>query len=170
MNRCLRSVIALVLLLHAPYVGAQTQQQTFKISLPGIVSITAENDLAEITHDLRERDQRFPSQRWSVTSQNSLGAVVTLQTNQAFTNTSDSTAKRDVQISLNIRNGPRWRVSQRRDETDYKSGDEIAIVRAESDRAGDANFNLRVIFREESVDDLMDGDYELTVIGTISPK
>ena len=43
-------------------------------------------------------------------------------------------------------------------------------VEAETNRAADGEFRLRVIFREELFVNTLAGDYDLTITGTIVPK
>ena len=100
---------------------------------------------------------------------------MTFETDQAFTNISNPIAKRNVQLVLEIdtvktKPKPKWKLIQGTDQTDYNSGDELAVVQAESKKAGPAFFRLQVNFIEESFATLQAGDYELTVTGTISPK
>jgi hypothetical protein len=148
----------------------ETGSQSFRLHIPGLISITPVNSSALIVHDLRQRNQRFGWEDWVVANQNPAGAVVTFQTDRAFTNTSVPTAKRDVRVDLRKRASPRWRITKRRDQTDYQAGDESAIVRAESNRPGAGTFRLRITFIEETLDTLEAGDYEITVIGTLIPK
>jgi hypothetical protein len=161
--------VAMLTCIHACS-AQETGSQSFRLHIPGLISINAVNDTATIVHDLSESDQQFSWQDWTVRNQNRAGAVVTFQTDQAFTNQDFPTSKRNVRIDLRKKASPGWKISQKNDQTDYQSGDESAIVRAESNRPGAANFRLRVTFIEETLDTLKAGDYEITVIGTLIPK
>ena len=164
-----RYTILLLLICIAPGT-ASGQTQVFGVTVPGLVSMNSVKDLAEITHDETENDQLFPWQFWTVSNLNSAGATVTFSTNRVFTHTTLPSSKRDVRLILRKWWAPRWRITQRRDTTDYSSGDETATVTAESNRAGSGIFRLGVDFIEKSFATTEGGFYEMTVIGTITPK
>jgi len=166
----------MILLIGCGTACAQTtDSETFRIRVPGEVSINATNHFAALAHDETDNNQTFPWQLWEIVSRGSKGAIVTFETDHAFTNTSNSSSKRDVQLVLEIdtiktKPKPKWKLIQGTDQTDYNGGDEVAVVSADSKKAGPAYFRLQVNFIEESFASLQAGDYELTVTGTISPK
>lgn len=171
MKRFTRSFCLCALLAWCSNASAQaTSSQSFRLRIPGILSIIPDNQSATIVHSLQERDQRFGWETWNVANQNGAGAVVTFQTDQAFTHESNLASKRDVRIDLGKRRSPRWRITDRRDQTNYQAGDETAVVRAESNRPGAGEFRLRITFIEETLDTLESGDYEITIVGTLVPK
>lgn len=150
--------------------------QRFRIRVPGVVSINATNHSAHIIHDFTENFQRFDWQPWQVVCNNAAGAVVTFETDQPFTHTTQPSVKRDVFLflsdSVETSVFPReaWRVRRATDETNYKSGYNVAKVWAEVDAPQDAKLHLKVEFLEENFAETIAGDYELTVTGTITPK
>lgn len=146
------------------------QDETYRIRVPGLVSINASNHFEQIIHDETDANQRFDWQHWQVVCNNPVGAVLTFETDQAFTHTTNPSFKRDVRLRLRKNGAPRWTITQGQDQTDYAGGDEIAVVEAETNRASDGAFRLRVIFLEELFVNTLAGDYDLTVTGTIVPK
>ena len=150
--------------------SAHAQDQTFRIRVPGVVSINASNHFEQIIHDETDGNQTFDWQYWQVACNNAAGAVLTFQTDQVFTHTANPAFKRDVRLRLRKNGAPRWTVTQNRDETDYAGGDEVAVVEAETNRASDGEFRLRVIFLEEQFANTLAGDYDMTITGTIVPK
>jgi|CXWL01.1.fsa_nt_gi hypothetical protein len=142
----------------------------FQIRVPDMVAINASSQFEQIIHDQTDGNQTFAWQDWQAVCNDSDGAVLTFQTDQVFTNTTDPSYKRDVRLRLRKNGAPRWTVTQNQDTTDYAGGDEVAIVQAETNRASDGAFQLRVIFLEEQFVNTLAGDYDVTVTGTIAPK
>jgi hypothetical protein len=143
---------------------------TMVVQVPGLVSINATNNLVEIDHSLNNANQWFDWQYWQVSCNNQRGAIVTFETDQAFTHTTDATSKRDARMILVRAGAPGWRITRTLATTDYQRGDEVAVVSAESNSAGDGEFRIRMAYLEEDFNDTLLGFYELTVIGTIVPK
>ena len=151
--------------------SAQAQDaQPFRIRVPGLLAINASNHFEQIIHDETDGNQRFDWQEWQVVCNNPAGAVLTFETDQAFTHTTSPSFKRDVRLRLRKVRAPRWTITTNVDTSDYAGGDEVAHVEAETNRAADGEFRLRVIFREELFVNTLAGDYDLTVTGTIVPK
>ncbi|QDS87330.1 hypothetical protein EC9_15080 [Rosistilla ulvae] len=172
----LASAVALPLLVSVVQAQETQDQQRFQVRVPGLVAINATNSLAEMEHDLTEANQTFEWQPWQVTCNNVAGAIATFETDQAFTHTTNASVKRDAFLFLSNASGSiflasdDWRVTHFADETDYKMGDGVAMVTAEVTGASDGKFLLRVVYLEENLAETIAGDYELTVIGTITPK
>ncbi len=154
--------------------GAQAQPvsdfQTFTVQVPGQFMISAPASVS-IAHDDGETDQVFPVQQWDIKSRARSGATVVFTTDQAFTHTADATYKSDAILDLVIassRAEANWIVTTALDQTDYAGFDEVAAVQATSTRAGEACFDLTVTFVTENEDALAEGDYSLTVTGTLT--
>ena len=150
--------------------SAQAQDQKFRVRVPGLAAINASSHFEQIVHDGTDADQLFASQNWQVVCNNHKGAVLTFETNQAFTHTTSPSIKRDVRLVLTKDVPSKWRVTNSADQTNYAGGDEVAIVEADTRKAVDGTFNLTVTFLEELFVDTLAGDYEMTVTGTIVPK
>ena len=173
LNRAFASTVGFVLAATAMTTAhAQTTSDstTMVVRVPGLVSINARNDLVEIDHSLNNANQWFDWQYWQVSCNNQGGAIVTFETDQAFTHTTVATSKRDARMILARAGAPGWRITRTLGNTDYQGDDEVAVVSAESNSAGDGEFRLRVAYLEEDFNDTLLGVYELTVTGTIVPK
>lgn len=166
-------IIAALAIAVVPVAAANAQttaSQKFSVTVPQNISITAPVD-AVITHDETESDQTFAAQQWVVRGNALAGVIVNFSTDQAFTNTTDGSFKRDAQLSLGVASnqGPAtWTVSQAADATDYANSDELATVQASSDGVGRATFDLGVTFVTDGFGSFAEGDYEMTVTGTVS--
>ncbi len=147
-----------------------TDTETFRVVIVPLFSINAPSPLVTLPHDESNNDQVFPPQNWLVTTNNAAGALVSFETNQAFTHTVDNSYKRDASLGLSIASGNAWAVTLGSAQTNYNAGIENVTVTAESNRAGAASFLLDVRFIEETFTDLAAGDYEMTVTGTLTAK
>jgi hypothetical protein len=150
--------------------SVKAQDQTLRIRVPGLLSINASNHFEQIIHDETDGNQRFDWQYWQVVCNNAAGAVLTFETDQVFTHTTNPAFKRDVRLRLRKSGAPRWTITTGTDQTDYAGGDEVAVVEAETNRAADGEFRLRVTFLEEQFVNTLSGDYDMTITGTIVPK
>lgn len=150
--------------------SADAQDQNFRVRVPGLVSINASNHFEQIIHDQSDGNQTFDWQAWQVVCNNAKGAFLTFETDQAFTNTTNPSIKRDVALLLEKVSGDKWKVHTATDQTDYAGGDEVALVEARTNKATDGEFRLRVTFLEELFVNTLAGDYDMTITGTIIPK
>lgn len=144
--------------------------QKFTVSVPTSVSITAPADVS-LTHDQTDNNQAFPAQSWAVRGNVGAGVSVSFATNQAFTNLTDSSFKRNAKLDLAIAShtGPAtWNVSKATDTTDYAGNNGVASVQASSNGVGKANFNLTVSFITDTFGSFLAGDYVTTVTGTVT--
>lgn len=171
-----RSIFALFaatgLLASSYYSHSATDSQRFQVNVPSRVSIVAPaSDSTQVYGGLGNANISFPREDWVVASNSLNGATVVLQTATCFQHTLDPLTKRDGRLALRVNSttGPAlWAVTRAIDTTDYASGDEDAVVQAISNSIGEANLGLTVTFMTGVGADLVEGDYSLTVIGTIS--
>ncbi len=147
-----------------------TDSQTFTVTVPSNLSITAPVDAA-LTHDESNSNQAFPSQAWTVVGNSLSGVTVSFATASAFVHTSDPSYKRDAQLGLAVTtsSGPgTWTVSQATDVTDYDNSDNTATVTATSNGTSSATFALAVSFITDTYGSFPSGDYATTVTGTVT--
>jgi hypothetical protein len=154
-------------------------QQRFEVYVPprlsGLVNVEGPPSV-RIVHDGTDNNQAFAPQHWDIGSNARRGAQLSLTTLTAFRrNGSVLGVRRDARLNLALLradSGSNWAVTTPTAQTNYRAGvlGEIATVRAESFGAGDATFDLRVQFITEDSATLPQGDYLLTVVGTISAK
>lgn len=152
--------------------SATTDNQQFQVTVPARTLIVAPvADPVQIYSGPGNANISFPRQDWSVGTNSLNGATVVLQTATCFHHATDTLTKRDGRLELRVNSttGPAlWAVTRASDTTNYASGDEDAIVQAISNKVGDAQLGLTVTFMTGIGADLMEGDYSLTVIGTIT--
>jgi len=147
--------------------------QAFTVRIPSRLSVTPPSPAVTMTHDGTDQDQAFATQSWSVSANARSGATVTFSTNQAFTNTTHAEAKRDAQIDLAVASSEStagWTVAVGSDRTYHQNGagEEQATVRAVSNRPGQATFDIMVTFLHDPDQPLQQGEYALTVVGTLT--
>jgi len=114
--------------------SVQAQDQKFRVRVPGLAAINASSHFEQIVHDRTNANQVFAWQSWQVVCNNHRGAVLTFETNQAFTHTTNPSIKRDVRLELTKDVANKWRVTNSVDQTNYAGGDEVAIVEADTKR------------------------------------
>jgi hypothetical protein len=154
--------------------SAQEQAtQAFAIRVPPKFSVAPPSPTVTLTHDGTDQDQVFAAQRWSVSANSLSGATITFSTTQAFTNTTNEDAKCDAQIDLAVSSSgglAAWAVAVASDRTSCRGvvPDEQATVRAVSHGPGPGTFDVTVTFLEDPSEPLEQGEYALTVVGTLT--
>jgi len=160
------------LLILAPVVAnAQNASQRYTVVVPGRMAIAVVNPTVSHTHDETDNDQALAPEKWSVKGNKKNGVTVTFSTGSAFTNMTDSTYKNDVKLDLATSStlGPaKWTIDVASDTTDYGGADEVATVKASSDRPGSATFDLACTCMVGSFWDMLEGNYQMTVTGTVT--
>lgn len=161
------------LLILAPFSAANAQSvgQAFKVVVPGRMAIAVVNPTATCLHDETDDDQDFASEQWTVKGNKKNGVTVTFSTGSAFVNSTDSAYKNDATLLLATvsTTGPgTWTLDTATDTTDYAGGDEVATVQASSDKPGRATFDLTCTCMVGSFWDMLEGDYDMTVTGTVT--
>jgi hypothetical protein len=137
----------------------------------GSLTITAPVASVKLSHSGSDGDLTFADQRWDVKANANNGATVIFSTERAFTHTADSSFQRDASLRLSLASssGPaKWKLVVASDQTHYAARDGVAAVQAVSDRNGRAEFDLTVTFVTDAYDTLAEGDYALTVTGTLT--
>ena len=96
---------------------------------------------------------------------------MTFQTDHAFRNLAAPAYKRDAILRLTRLQGPKkggWTITVAQDQTDYAAGNEVATVSMSSTKDGMQIVRMEVEFITGNLATLPGGDYQLTVIGTIT--
>jgi hypothetical protein len=147
-----------------------TDTQRFTVTVPSTLSITGPADQT-LTHDTTNNNQVFApgsntANHWAVQCNSGAGATVNLRTNTPFTHTSNSAYKRDAKLDLAV--SAIWTVSTASDQTNYAGSDNVANVQATSSQPGKATLALSVTFITNTYSTLLQGDYQIDVVGTIA--
>jgi len=140
--------------------------------LPGAVRINATGGkVKQIPHDGQSAPQVFPEVKWiAINSQGFGGAVMSFDC-AAFQSTLDSRSKVDVQLDLRVIRAPGdadWQVAKPTDLSNVNAGDSGADVMASTTDRGNAQFGVVVTFVNHDASMLISGDYETTLVGTIT--
>jgi hypothetical protein len=144
--------------------------QRFVVSVPSAVAITAPADIL-IVHDLTDNDQVFPPQQWYVQGNVFTGVTTTFSVAAPFTHTINPAFQRDARLDIAIAStlGPAlWNVDVPTDATDYQNGDNNALVQISSGAVGHAYADLTVTFQTIAFAQVLAGDYDTIVTGTVT--
>lgn len=175
----LKAVCAVVVFAGVQSVNAQTtDSQKFTVTVPSTLSITGPADQT-LTHDTTNNNQVFSpgavtANHWAVLCNAGAGATVNLATSTPFTHTTNNTYKRDAKLDLSVsstdNNGAAaiWSVSTASDQTNYVGADSNASVQATSAMPGKGTLALTVTFITNTYSTLLQGDYQIDVVGTIT--
>ncbi|WP_145099158.1 hypothetical protein [Rosistilla carotiformis] len=147
-----------------------SDQQIFRVHVPQRVGLGDAESVVVTKRDPTDNDPQFSTQTFDVVSQTPAGAVVVFESQQVFRHRSHPAKRSDLRMRLDPPQASRWRVTQASDQTDYAAGRTIATVVAQSNQAGDARLCLRVELVDHPRPQTMTGDYETTVVATISAK
>ncbi len=146
-------------------------RQTFVVHILPRVSIKSPpRGTISILHPSLSHLQ-FAQQDWEVTTNSLSGATIQFVTEHSFHNQSHSISRRNAQLELSILSQSKsgtWTVTQPSDVTNHESGLETARVQVDSHSPGFAVIGLTVTFLPGTSLSTPDGDFETTVIGTIT--
>lgn len=114
----------------------------------------------------------FPAQIWRAKGNAVQGCTVTLETSTAFRHTTTPSSKRDARLDVSsvtaVSGTGTWNTTIASSTTDYRTGNETARVRVASNGTGESQIRLTVTFITGAPGNLQEGDYQTTVVGTIS--
>ena len=137
MNKRILSVGAMLFALLALGISSASAQssgtETFNVTVPAVLTITAPAASVGITHDQADTNQVFAAQRWTVAQNAAAGASITFSTNQAFTHATATSFKRNAKLDLGLFSsdtGSGWALTTATDQTDYANAtpDGVATV------------------------------------------
>jgi hypothetical protein len=150
----------------------QTANQTFDVTVPVSLSISAPTASVALTHDKSDNIQNFASQQWSVAGNNGTGVTVSFATATPFTHTANNTYKADARLALSLgtTTGSTFTVTTATDTSNFVANDNSASVAADSNGPGSAQMNLAVSFITGNFNTLAAGTYRTIVTGTIAAK
>ncbi|TWT53977.1 hypothetical protein Pla22_16110 [Rubripirellula amarantea] len=150
--------------------AAETAYQTFSVNVRSETFVEAPENVVMI-HDQSESNQVFPTQTWTVRGNLTTGMVVDFVLEAPFIHALDSSSKTDARLNASVRStqgSANWTVPISQDQTDINQNVNSANVRVQSDAVGMAEIDLNVELVETSQFVALPGNYETTVLATIS--
>jgi hypothetical protein len=170
--RVVAVALAFSLLAGGLWADSDSATQTFTLTIPSVLSITAPSATVVKAHSGTDSEQAFGTQVWGVNQNQVLGSTVTFSVAAPFVHDSATiNNKRDCRLTLSIASSETlavWTLSTATDETDYAASANTATVSAGSLSAGNATFNLVVTFVDEDYSTLPTGSFSTVVTGTVS--
>lgn len=146
-------------------------QADYSVFIPASMSLEAMRPPDSATHPMTPANVVLSDSRWRARSSSTTGSTVTFRTDHSFWNLDGSGYKRDAIVRLTRLQGPphgNWTIDVAQDQTDYANGDEVAQVTMSSTAPGMQMVRMEVEFVTGDLSTLRGGDYQLTVIGTIT--
>jgi len=143
----------------------------YNVRIPPFMSIRALRPDQTQTHPETAGDITFTNSLWLARTASSSGSTVTFAIDHSFINQLNNSFRRDVRLRtprMFVTRNSGWGFDTFQDQSNYVNGDEIAQVQVSSTGPGAALVFLEVTFITADLATLHDGDYQLTVIGTIS--
>lgn len=173
MNRILAAVLVTMALAAASdQAAAQTSHDNdFTVYVPPRMSLRALRPDQSTTHPETVGDVTFRNQLWWATTASSTGSTIRFTTDTCFVNQDRPGYLRDVRLqSPRLFGNPSagWGFDTPVDQTDYAAGDQQAQVQISGTGPGVALIFLDVTFITGDLATLAGGDYEVTVVGTIT--
>ena len=148
-----------VVFLAVPHIGAQQ---------PAAISASGTSQSLNVADPTQPA--YFPVQSWKLTAPNPFGATIAVWTIEPFRNVADPQIQVDAALNLSIghRGKPgSWQIIVPQDRTHFRSGMTMARVVAGS-QGGNSDAGITVSFLGNEQPILADGQYEATVVGTIT--
>lgn len=168
--RILQWLLSSVLLLWIPATTANDNTK-YKVHVSPFMQIDALGADRVTTHPMTAGNVNFNNQQWYARTSSATGSTVTLSSDHAFHNLSDPSYKRDVRLQLTqmyVTASSGWKFDTVVDTTNYVAADETATVQVSCKRPGNATIWLNVSFLTGNLATLKGGQYQMTVVGTIS--
>lgn len=127
--------------------------------------------IKQMAHNGQSAPQVFPEVKWiAVNGQGRNGGIVNLEC-AAFTSTLDARSQVDVQLDMRVirvSGDTDWHVDKSSDLSNVAGGDATADVFASSTDRGNGQFGIVVTFYNHDASVLLSGNYETTLVGTIT--
>ncbi len=164
-------IVSAMLLLWLTTSAAAQDNVRYRVHIAPHMEIRALGQARSATHPMTAANLTFNNQQWHAVTLSGTGSTVRFTTDHAFRHATDFSYKRDARLQLTRIVGTssaRWQFDTVTDTTNYAAGDETATVQISSRGPGVANISMNVIFMTGSLASLKGGQYDMTVVGTIS--
>lgn len=163
-------VLILTALCASPSVSAQDSIR-YRVHVAPSMEIRALGGARAKTHPMTTANVIFTDERWQAKTSSATGSTVRFTTDQAFRHLMDPSYKRDARLTLTKivgSTGAGWQFDTVVDTTNYAVGDETATVQVSGTGPGNATIWMDVTFMTGNLTMLKAGQYQMTVVGTIS--
>jgi len=161
-------IVAAMLLLQ-PLTASDDTVYTVRVS--PFMQLDALTTDRTATHPLTAGNITFANNRWFARTSSGTGSTIRFSTDHAFQHVASPTSQRDARLTLTNLVGNSsagWQYDAVTDTTNYAAGDGTATVQVSSRAPGTTVITMRVEFLTGTVSTLRQGQYHMTVIGTIS--
>lgn len=176
MIRSIRTIAIAIAMLSVVLTAAESHAQVgdaskYTISVNPYMELTALGADRITNHPMTPANIVFTNQTWFARTSSNSGSTVRWTTDHSFWNTADPSYRRDARLRLTriIGSGVSgWQFDTILDQTNTAAGDESATVQVSCRRPGNAIIWMDVTFITGNLATLRGGNYEMTVVGTIS--
>ncbi len=165
------AVTLVVLAFATPAFGQIQHDHDFSVYVPPSMSIRALRTDQSVDHPETSADITMRNSMWWARTASATGSTVKFSTDTCFINQQKPDYLRDVRLHtprLFGTAGANWDFDTHTDQTDYANGDDQAMVQISGDGPGIALIFLEVTFITGNTATLAGGDYQVTVVGTIT--
>lgn len=170
---CLVSCLSVVSLYGETSLGDTSARQNFVVRVPARIQIAAPATQVHAESSTNQSGVAFESQSWELSSNMRSGATVQFMTEHYFQHVDHPEIVRDAQLEIMLwhQSSPgAWTVTTGKSATSYQSGIHTATVQARSSRPGRAKIGLTVTFLPDNVMFTPPGEYQTTIVGTITAE
>lgn len=165
------AVACIFLYAPEPAAGQLQEDQAYTVYIPPAMSLRALRPDQVQIHPETPGDLTFTNSVWWARTASATGSTIRFATDTPFLNVTNPGYERDVRLHTPRMFGSPWSgwaYDTPTDQTDYASGDDDAAVQISGTGPGLALIYLEVTFITGDVTTLGGGDYEVTVVGTIT--
>ena len=170
-QRLIQSGLLVLLFTNASASGQDQHDHDFTVYVPPAMSLRALRPDQSVVHPRTPANITMGRSLWRASTSSASGSTIRFAVDTPFINQQKPEYKRDVRLRsprLFGNRSARWMFDQSTDRTDYASGDNQAQVQISGSGPGQALIFLRVTFLTGDVATLAGGDYQVTVVGTIT--
>ena len=164
-------ILSVIAFQAAPAYGQVQHEHDLTVYVPPAMSLRALRPDQSVTHPETPADITMSNSLWWATTSSATGSTIRFTSDTPFINQDRPSYKRDVRLhSPRLFGNPSagWSFDTTTDQTDYAAGDDQAVVQISGTGPGIALIFLQVTFITGNVATLAGGDYEVTVVGTIT--
>lgn len=169
LNTSAQIVAVLFLATCVSTASGQSVDNTYTVDVPVSMSLRPLQGSRSTSHPNTNGNITFRNSSWLAYTASTTGSTVVFKTETPFQVASAPSEQRDVRLVVRQPFGSGgWSRTVRRSQTDYVGGDLDAQVSVSSSGPGFAFIFVNVTFLTGDINTLTGGDYQLTLVGTIT--